>query len=200
VGRAGRDGGDADCLLFYSWADVVAWDRMAPDDEEVAAAQRRQVRAMFRFADEGGCRHERLVGHFGEVVAPCGDAFDACTGRDPLAGLPRVGRMRSPRAGRDRPGRDRPGRRVAGSPGRQLEAEAEEAPVDLELFEVLRAWRAAQARANGVPAYVIFPDATLAEVAARRPRSEDDLAEVKGIGPKKLERYGAELLRLVRAG
>jgi ATP-dependent DNA helicase RecQ len=44
--------------------------------------QRRQARAMFRFADEPGCRHQRLVGHFGEVAGPCGDACDAC-GLDP---------------------------------------------------------------------------------------------------------------------
>jgi ATP-dependent DNA helicase RecQ len=75
---------------------------------------------------------------------------------------------------------------------------ADEAALDLDLFEALRAWRAATARSMGVPAYVVFPDATLAEVARRRPRSEDDLREVKGIGPKKLESYGADLLRLVR--
>ena len=74
------------------------------------------------------------------------------------------------------------------------------AALDVELFESLRTWRAAEARARGVPAYVVFPDATLAEVAARKPRSEDQLAEVKGIGPKKLEAYGADLLRLVRGG
>ena len=78
IGRAGRDGLDSDCVLFYSWADVAALDRMAGDDEQFAALQRRQARAMFRFADEPGCRHERLVGHFGEVAEPCGDACDAC--------------------------------------------------------------------------------------------------------------------------
>jgi ATP-dependent DNA helicase RecQ len=192
VGRAGRDGAASDCVLFYSWADVAAWDRMEPDDDEVAAAQRRQVRAIFRFADEGGCRHERLVGHFGEVVDPCGDACDVCTGRDPLAGLPRAP-VRGGRGGRrEREGRGG-GRAAAGSDegGAALE-------VDPELLEVLRTWRAGQARAHGLPAYLVFSDATLAEVAARRPRSQDDLAEVKGIGPRKLERYGAELLRLVR--
>jgi ATP-dependent DNA helicase RecQ len=192
VGRAGRDGADSDCVLFYSWADVVAWDRMAPDDEEVAAAQRRQVRAMFRFADEGGCRHQRLVGHFGEAVEPCGDACDACTGRDPLAGLPRVARARGGKA------RASPAGRRGGWRERSGPEPAADVEVDLELFEALRAWRAGEARTRGVPAYVVFPDATLAEVAALRPRTEAALAEVKGIGPKKLATYGGEILRLVR--
>ncbi|MBK9518102.1 MAG: ATP-dependent DNA helicase RecQ [Anaeromyxobacter sp.] len=203
IGRAGRDGEDSDCVLFYSWGDVVAWDRMAGDDEEVAAAQKRQARAMFRFADEGGCRHERLVGWFGEQVDPCGDACDACTGADPLAGLPAAGRGRRSSRGAGRG--ERPGAAPGRSGGRGLAAPgaddgADGAALDLELFEALRAWRAAEARARGVPAYVVFPDATLAEVAARKPRSEDQLAEVKGIGPKKLEAYGADLLRLVRGG
>ncbi len=201
IGRAGRDGQDSDCVLFYSWADVVAFDRMVGDDPDLAEAQRRQSRAMFRFADDGGCRHERLVGWFGEQAAPCGDACDQCTGADPLAGLPKVARARKGRAGRgERAARPRRGG------GWEAPVEVDEgggpddAALDLELFEALRAWRAETARAMGVPAYVVFPDATLAEVARRRPRSEDDLLEVKGIGPRKLEAYGADLLRLVAAG
>jgi len=204
IGRAGRDGQDSDCVLFYSWADVLAFDRMVGDDQEVAEAQKRQSRTMFRFADEGGCRHERLVGYFGERVAPCGDACDACSGVDPMAGLPKVGRSRKARGGRAEPAAARGGRggRTPEPFDEFVEREGgpEDVALDLELFEALRTWRAATARAMGVPAYVVFPDATLAEVARRRPRSEDDLLGVKGIGPKKLEAYGADLLRLVRAG
>jgi ATP-dependent DNA helicase RecQ len=191
VGRAGRDGGDSDCVLFYSWADVVAWDRMAGDDPEMAEVQKRQVRAMYRFADEPGCRHERLCGWFGEVVAPCGDACDACTGADPLEGLPRVARSRGGARERERGGRERAARRA--HPPAEAEAE-----LDLELFEALRAWRAGVARARAVPAFVVFSDATLAELAQARPRSEEALLEVKGIGPRKLEAYGAELLAILR--
>jgi ATP-dependent DNA helicase RecQ len=48
-----------------------------------------------------------------------------------------------------------------------------------------------------VPAYVVFHDATLREVAARRPRNSEELAGVKGMGEKKLEVYGQDLLELV---
>ena len=58
----------------------------------------------------------------------------------------------------------------------------------------LREWRLARARADEVPAYVVFNDRTLAELVARTPRTLDELAAVPGIGPAKLERYGAELL------
>ena len=58
----------------------------------------------------------------------------------------------------------------------------------------LREWRLARARADEVPAYVVFNDRTLAELAARTPRTLAELAAVPGIGPAKLERYGSELL------
>jgi ATP-dependent DNA helicase RecQ len=65
------------------------------------------------------------------------------------------------------------------------------------LFERLRAWRAETARGRGVPAYVIFHDATLAEVARARPTSLEALRGIGGIGAKKLEAYGADIVGLV---
>ncbi|MFN8935208.1 MAG: RecQ family ATP-dependent DNA helicase [Pseudomonadota bacterium] len=67
-------------------------------------------------------------------------------------------------------------------------------------FAALKAWRAEVARAHNLPAYVVFHDATLAEMARQRPTSLDALAGIGGVGAKKLERYGAELLRLLREG
>ena len=61
-------------------------------------------------------------------------------------------------------------------------------------FEALKAWRLTRARADEVPAYVVFHNATLEEIAARRPRSLAELAAVPGVGPAKLERYGEEVL------
>ncbi len=68
------------------------------------------------------------------------------------------------------------------------------APVDEPVFAALKAWRRERARADGVPAFVVFHDRTLEEIARRRPRDERGLAGVPGIGPTKLERYGEELL------
>ncbi len=69
----------------------------------------------------------------------------------------------------------------------------------LGLFEALRTWRAAQAREQGVPAYVVFNDATLRGIAAVKPADEDQLAEISGVGGAKLERYGRAVLDVVAA-
>ncbi len=61
-------------------------------------------------------------------------------------------------------------------------------------FDVLKAWRLARAREDDVPAYLVFHNATLEEIAARRPRNLDELAAVPGVGPAKLERYGDGVL------
>ena len=68
---------------------------------------------------------------------------------------------------------------------------------DRELFERLRAWRAETAKAASVPAYVVFPDATLAAIAEQRPNSLTELSAISGVGAKKLESYGEAVLSLV---
>jgi ATP-dependent DNA helicase RecQ len=73
-------------------------------------------------------------------------------------------------------------------------------PVDDPLFERLRAWRAEAAREHGVPAYVIFHDATLRAIAEIQPTSLHDLRGVAGIGAKKLEAYGDAILEVVAEG
>jgi DNA helicase-2/ATP-dependent DNA helicase PcrA len=68
---------------------------------------------------------------------------------------------------------------------------------DGPVADALRAWRRKRAEADGVPAYVVFNDRTLAALAERRPRSRGELLTVEGIGPAKLDRYGEELLGLL---
>ena len=63
-------------------------------------------------------------------------------------------------------------------------------------FAALKAWRAEVARAHNLPAYVIFHDATLAAIAALAPRTLEDLQGISGMGAKKLEAYGAQVLRV----
>jgi ATP-dependent DNA helicase RecQ len=76
------------------------------------------------------------------------------------------------------------------------------APLSLaerECLDALKAWRAEVARAHNLPAFVIFHDATLRALAAQQPRTLDDLDGIAGIGQKKREAYGAEVLRVVSA-
>jgi ATP-dependent DNA helicase RecQ len=78
---------------------------------------------------------------------------------------------------------------------------AQELGVDEQVHYInLKSWRAEVARAHNLPAYVIFHDATLAEIARRRPQTLQDLQGISGIGAKKLEAYGAEVLRVVAEG
>lgn len=87
--------------------------------------------------------------------------------------------------------------RTAGKPRVGARAASTLEPGDQGLFEELRRWRSQQAKAASVPAFVIFDDKTLTEVAARRPTDKAGLLAVPGIGRVKLERYGDDLLAVV---
>ena len=70
-------------------------------------------------------------------------------------------------------------------------------PRDAELFEALRAWRLERSRADAVPAFVVFADAVLIALATQRPRNDTELLAVPGIGPAKLEAFGADVLAII---
>ncbi len=80
---------------------------------------------------------------------------------------------------------------VTGAPGASAPSSGD------PLFDALRAWRLERARADAMAPYIIFHDSTLAAIAAARPRSLADLAGISGVGPTKLERYGAEIVGIV---
>ncbi|WP_118134382.1 DNA helicase RecQ [Oceanicella sp. SM1341] len=75
---------------------------------------------------------------------------------------------------------------------RAMVGEADEA-----LFSALKAKRRALAEAQRAPAYVVFPDATLIEMASKKPATLDEMARISGVGAKKLERYGTEFLSVI---
>jgi len=82
--------------------------------------------------------------------------------------------------------------------GKRHASVADDLPADaLPVWEALRAWRKDAALEHGVPAYVIFHDATLKEIARVRPGSLAELRGIGGVGQRKLEAYGDEILRLV---
>jgi len=70
--------------------------------------------------------------------------------------------------------------------------------IDQSLYEQLRTWRAAQARDKKIPAYTIFHDKTLKALASIQPKDESSLLQISGIGQAKLEKYGEEILALIR--
>jgi ATP-dependent DNA helicase RecQ len=200
IGRAGRDGLASDCILFYSWPEVLAYDRFADEaPPETGARWRALAREMYRYATEGGCRHQRLVGHFGEKLPACRTSCDECCDSatfgwsDPARAEPRQEGV-----GPEHPteydafahaGASRSARRHG------LAATACDQSEQAALFDRLKALRKELASTQHVPAYVIFSDATLLEMVAQRPRNEDELLAVSGVGPKKLAAYGQQFLR-----
>ncbi len=110
---------------------------------------------------------------------------------DVLRGQRSVSMRREPR---------RAARTTSTSAAKGRRAEPVELPAQAAaLFERLRAWRGATAKEQGVPAYVIFHDATLREIATRAPSSLAELATVNGVGENKLAKYGEHILPLCTA-
>ena len=183
IGRAGRDGADADCVMFYSWADVMSLERFLDGLEPDAAnLQRKQIRAMFDFAEVTSCRHRALVGHFEERIEPCRDACDICGGRNVLAEAPRsLGRAKLKKG---------PNPAIVAAP--YIPQDEEEA-----LYLELKALRRRLADERNLPAYLVFSDATLQHIARFRPTTAQHLLGISGVGPKKLESYGEVFLELL---
>ncbi|MGD8320056.1 MAG: ATP-dependent DNA helicase RecQ [Gemmatimonadota bacterium] len=190
MGRAGRDGLESDCVLFYSWADVKLHERFLSDieDPEVWHAKREATVRFFNLLETGRCRHQAILRHFDEEMGPCDTSCDICTevGAEDLAAEAMMARGRGGAARAATPSRSAHVRSTAG-PG--VDDPAAEA-----LFQRLRALRKELADRQGVPAYIVFSDKVLKEMASRRPTTPAGLLEVPGVGPAKLERYGRAFL------
>jgi DNA helicase II / ATP-dependent DNA helicase PcrA len=89
--------------------------------------------------------------------------------------------------------------RFLGELGVQAQPAPKAAEPDDPLYAALKRWRLKRATADDLPAYVVFHNSTLAEIAGRRPRDLSELGTVPGVGPTKLERYGSEVLAVLSA-
>ena len=164
--------------------------------------------AVQQYAYTRGCRRGFVLRYFGDPAArPTCGACDNCMGTHvpatsaaPAIGRPKPRRRSDAAAkGRRNTGRvvgtddvlvrfDEPG--VADAPSLDPAAEA--------MLGRLKTLRTTIAREDKVPPYVVFPDRTLAELAVRRPRSAHAMADVRGVGPMKLEKYGERFLAVLR--
>ncbi len=143
-----------------------------------------QIDDIESYANLSSCRRERLLRHFGdtEEVSPC-SGCDVCLGEVEEFTATATTAAASP------------------SPDGRRKAPAISTPrpvIDEELFERLRVWRGDQARSQQVPAYVVLHNSHLEEIAARKPRTVQELGGIKGIGLRRAARYGDDLLALVR--
>jgi ATP-dependent DNA helicase RecQ len=191
IGRAGRDGLPSDCFLFYSWADVKLHERFLSDidDPEVFHQKRQATAGLFRLVESGRCRHQAILAHFDEVMAPCASACDVCTG----VALDELAAEAVAAGGAVVDGRER-------SRARSRSLGADLTPADEELFQRLKELRKALADRQRVPAYIVFSDKVLLEMAVRRPSNEIELLDVSGVGPAKLRKYGSDFLAVLRQG
>ena len=276
-GRAGRDGLEADCCLFFGGNDFGTWKRLMASSGEANSAALEALQSMDRFCKSIHCRHKSLVEHFGQAFTSthCG-ACDVCLGQveqvdDPLVIAQKIlscvirleqtygadytaqvltgsQDQRILEKGHDRLStygllEEHPkgvirdwieqliGQDCAVKYGEynQLQVtdlgwrvlRGEHTPlllkptpkkirsehskhdptswdgVDRELFESLRILRREIATEQGVPAYIVFGDATLRDLARRRPSSTERLLEVHGVGQKKCDDYGQQFLERI---
>ena len=140
----------------------------------------------------GVVRHLLATGHLearGEwgVLAPAEAAKPVLRGEEQVMMREEVV-ARAARSGRG----SRAG--LAGGGAKRSAAAADLTPEQDAVFERLRAWRAEEAKRQGVPGYVVFGDATLAALAVHQPGSDAEMLAISGIGEVKLERYGAAVL------
>jgi ATP-dependent DNA helicase RecQ len=191
MGRAGRDGLDSDCVVFYSWADVKMHERFLNDidDPDLWHRKRQATVDLFRLLESGGCRHQLILRYFDEASGPCSTSCDVCTGLEVAHTAATA--MKS-WGGSVRTSKRKTAREPDG--GQPMSAE------DEELFERLRVLRKELADGQGVPAYIVFSDKVLREMAASRPDSPDSMLAVSGVGPAKLERYGTAFLDAISSG
>jgi ATP-dependent DNA helicase RecQ len=204
AGRAGRDGRAADCVLLWQKRDHVLLDyfigKISDDAERERSSERKRV--ISRFADSKRCRHRQICVHFGETPKweNCGNC-DSCGAKPEWLKKEMVGverpevaaqrtafaPMSSPSTFRSLPPREE-------RPARDLTP----AEADPALAEYLREWRRNMAREKKVPAYIILLDSTLEELCRRRPVYFAELRQVPGIGEKKADVYGTEILQALR--
>lgn len=183
MGRAGRDGLESDCVLFYSWADVKGHERFLDgiDDPDVRRRTGDATIRLFRLIEQRRCRHQMLVHHFDERIEACESSCDVCTGV----------------AIQDRIKAAKPLTRTRGA---ATESASTLSVGDRALFERLRLVRKALADEAEVPAYIVFGDKVLLELAVRKPRTPEQMLRVSGVGLTKLERYGEAFLAAIQEG
>jgi ATP-dependent DNA helicase RecQ len=192
---------------FVEWHRLGGGDRVANLKRPLsaypldwAALDRRRknelskLEAVQQYAYATGCRRGFVLRYFGDPAAG-----RDCGGCDNCLGTHAAARRGIAAAKPLKPGEKKRERIRAGVAAKSEAADLVTSPADAQLLERLRALRSGIAREQKVPAYVVFPDKTLMEMAVRRPKSPYALGEISGVGPVKIEKYGERFLEVLRA-
>jgi ATP-dependent DNA helicase RecQ len=182
AGRAGRDGLGADCVLLWQKKDAGLLGFFANQITDSAERDRawERYRIIREFVESKRCRHRQICTHFGET--PKWESCSACDVCGSSAEwLVRVAAGKSAVVGKKRlPSQP------AVAPAAGAEAE--------DLREYLREWRRGVSKEKNIPAYIVLHDSSLEEICRRQPKFFAELLEIPGIGERKAELYGNEIL------
>jgi ATP-dependent DNA helicase RecQ len=187
VGRAGRDGLPATCLLLYAKKDrglqsFFIRGSTAPD--EIKSARWRSLDAIIQYAEGGECRHAGILTYFKDTdrIDSCGHC-DICdpdsprkVGHPPAAPAKVIVRKKQPK-----------------------EKKAALDTDESERARIIREWRAAYAKSQDMPAFIIFSNKTLEDLVRKAPKTLSDLERIYGLGPQRIETFGKELLEVIGA-
>lgn len=178
AGRAGRDGNPADCVLLWRKQDAGLLAYFANQILDAVERDRawQRYHTIRDFAESARCRHRQICTHFGETPK-----WDSCGACDVCGVTPEWMTVAASQAA------VRQAFVGGATPGRALEPDA-------ELREYLREWRRLTAKEQGVPAYVVLHDTTLEEICRVRPDSIAKLLTITGIGERKADMFGSEIL------
>ena len=195
TGRAGRDGLPADCYIFWEKKDNglrAFFINQIGDSQEKDRAWDRYHQIQ-QFAGGQKCRQKEICTHFGEVTK-----WERCEVCDICAGTPRWLAGINQNSTRTSAATPQPTR----NPNHLLEATEYQlnptVQVNEELREFLREWRRNTAREKGMAAFIVLHDTTLDAICQALPRNLSELRQISGIGEKKCELYGEEILDALR--
>jgi ATP-dependent DNA helicase RecQ len=196
AGRAGRDGKPADCVLLWQKRDAALLGFFANQITDSAERERawQRYNIIRAFVDSKLCRHRQICTHFGET--PKWNSCDAC---DVCGSVPDWMADAAPPRSSKRASRGKPLTVPIARKERPefVEAVASQPEPDADLREYLREWRRAVAKENNIPAYLVLHDSSLEEICHRRPKFFAELRQIPGIGERKAETYGTEILNVL---
>jgi ATP-dependent DNA helicase RecQ len=174
IGRAGRDGLPSETLMYFGYGDLTILRSFAMNGNQ-SQLNLDKLKQVERFAEAVSCRRRILLSYFGEtIVNDCGNC-DVCL---PVPEIELATTY-------DEVNYTKP---VKGKGSGNY---------SVEIFEKFRVLRRQIADGEKLPAYIIFSDATLKDMAEKLPRTLLQMLEVSGVGQKKLEKYGQQFLDLI---